>query len=84
VWDVEHSIWREYMKITIDQAIEQVTFPAPGKRVVNVEIHYTTGSGYKGTVVLEKSQATSAGIAAAIRADVGDLEKTIGTTIDLK
>lgn len=72
------------MQVHIDQKIEQVTFPAPGKRVVNVEVHYTTGSGYKGTVIVSKDQAAGAPLAAAIKADAEHLDKDIGTTIEIK
>lgn len=69
------------MKFTIDQVIEQVTYPAPGRRVLQVEIHYTTEGGYKGTIVLDKSAATPDAVKAAIKADADRFDKMIGTTL---
>lgn len=72
------------MKVTIGLPEEQVTFPSPGVRKVSVVIHYTTENGYQGTVILDKSQANQAGIAAAVKADVEHLDKVIGTTLEIK
>jgi phage protein D len=72
------------MQVKIDQAIPLITYPAPGKRVEQVEIHYTTEKGLQGVVVVDKDKSTGVPLAAALRAHAEELNKLIGTTLELK
>ena len=72
------------MKVTINQAVPVITYPAPGVRKEQVEIHYTTGKGLQGVIILDKDKSTGQALAAALRAHAEELDTLIGTTIDLK
>ena len=67
------------MKFTIDNVLETTTYPAPGRQVKMVEVHYTTDGGYHGTVSLEKSVATPDTVKAAIKADAERFDQLIGS-----
>jgi hypothetical protein len=69
------------MTSTIDNIVEFTDFKPPNKRVLMLEVHYTTGKGYSGVVYLPKDGATKESIGAAVTAAGALAEDVIGTKI---
>jgi len=55
------------MKIKIENLVERTTFPSPQKRVVVVDVFYSTEKGYHGMITREKEGLTDERIKAAVK-----------------
>jgi len=69
------------MSVKIENIVETTDFRAPNRRVAMLEVHYLTDKGYRGSVTVEKTGATTETITAAVIDAAKIPDGLIGQTI---
>ena len=67
------------MVTKIDNMIPRQEYPAPGVRVIMIDVFYTSEKGYRGMVTVPKEGLTQDKLQAAVKADAAVADAAIGS-----